>query len=396
MFRAALAISALLIAAPASAQEAGAISSEMSRSGLGPVEARLAALPSPSPDETLALGAVRFLRALEQTLQTRWENGMTADLMGIPVLRLAVPDRPDRPPFDPDTLNRLFGDLLTDLGAARAAFDAVADDSDAALELNLADLWFDIDGDGARSPGESLLEVASAVIRLPRDIIPPTIRFDTADAAWASAYTHLLSAISEIVLAFDPAPQVARVIAASEAMEALGAPAPFRNAMDMQFGREIDIAAMVYFALQTQPDPVRTRAARLHLLDMIADNRVFWTRVAAETDNAAEWIPNDRQTSALGLEFPATLGDRWETVLNDGEALLQGEKLIPHWRLRNAAGINLRKLMENPPPVDIAEWAHGAGLIPYAEAGEPVTADSLNTFSDLVGGDAILFMFVLN
>ncbi len=41
--------------------------------------------------------------------------------------------------------------------------------------------------------------------------IPPdsVIRFDTADVAWLSAYTHFLSAFSETALAFDPEPVVA-------------------------------------------------------------------------------------------------------------------------------------------------------------------------------------------
>ena len=49
----------------------------------------------------------------------------------------------------------------------------------------------------------------------------PTIRFDTADAAWLAAYTHLLAGVSELALAFDPTPQIARVIGVADAAPAL-------------------------------------------------------------------------------------------------------------------------------------------------------------------------------
>lgn len=388
MFRTALAISALLAALPASAQEPGAISLDIAENGLAAAETRIA-----PDDDALGLGAVRFLRAIERTLQTRWQAGMTADLMGIPVLRLPVPDNPE-PVADPEAITRIFEELLVDLTAANEAFDAAG--PDAALTLDLGDLWFDVNMSGTREPGEGVAEVAGMLFMRGGPDIPPVVRFDHADAAWASAYAHLLSGVSELILAFDPATQVARVGETARTLDALGAPSPYVNALDMQFSREVDLAAIIYFAVQTQPDAARIARARTHFLDMIADNRLFWSRVAEETDNAAEWIPNDRQSSATGMDFPHGLGDQWAAVLDDGEALLNGEKLIPHWRMRSGAGINLKKLMENPPPVDVAEWAHGVGLVPYAEAGERVNSASLRAFEELVGGDALFYMIVVN
>ena len=388
-------LAALFLALPAIAQGETELSAEIATTGLAQTEARLTALTAPSSDETLALGAVRFLRAVERTLQTRWQSGMSASLMGLPVLRLPVPPNPAAE-FDPAVVNRLFEDLLADLDRARATLDAVDAGSEASLRLDLADVWFDVNDNGVRETEEGLANIAAGILMLRPDMTLPVVRFDVADAAWASAYTHLLSAVAEVVLAFDPAPQVARVAAASRAMQDLGAPSPYANAMEMQFGGEIDLAASIYFSLQTQPDPTRTRAARQHLLDMVAANRAFWSRVASETDNDAEWIPNDRQTSAIGLEFPEGLGARWTAVLDDAEALLRGEKLIPFWRMRTGAGINLRRLMDDPGPVDIAEWLHGAGLLPYAEVGDRISPENWAMFEQLVGGESILFVFVLN
>ena len=43
----------------------------------------------------------------------------------------------------------------------------------------------------------------------------PVVRFDTADAAWLSAYAHLVSALAEAVLAYDPTDATARMMAAT-------------------------------------------------------------------------------------------------------------------------------------------------------------------------------------
>ena len=83
-------------------------------------------------------------------------------------------------------------------------------------------------------------------------------------------------------------------------------------------------------------------------------------------------------------------------VLGDAEALLNGDKLIPHWRLRGGAGLNLKRMFEDPVPVDLAEWIHGIGLLRYAEAGERVAPDSWLDFERLVRGDSLMFVVFLN
>jgi hypothetical protein len=164
----------------------------------------------------------------------------------------------------------------------------------------------------------------------------------------------------------------------------------------MMFGRQVDRLAMVWFALQQQPDPALTRAARDHLLAMVAANRRFWALVEAETDNRAEWVPNDRQTSALGIDMPPGTGAAWQAVLADAEALLTGRKLIPHWRLGPGAGINLARMFDDPAPVDIASWAQGSGILPWAEPGPRLTPEAWRAFTRIVGGDSVLFAVLLN
>jgi hypothetical protein len=398
MVRSTIAALYLLAACPGMAQDAAGISARLASDGLAPTEAYLAGLADPDPTERFALGGVRFLRAIETTLQTRWRLGINADRTELPVLRLPVPANPSPDPFTPDAIEALFAALIDDLTTARAPLLTIADGDAVDLPIAILDLWFDININGARDPGEGLTEVAGTALtgRAMRVIDNPVLRFDTADAAWLAAYTHFLSAFGELVLAFEPTAQIDRVSRASRQMDELAAGSGFSNALDMQFGQQVDRLAMIYFALRQQPDPVHTRAAWTHMLDMIASNRVFWTRVAQETDNAGEWVPNDAQDQGLGLPGPKGTGARWLAVLDDAEALLQGTRLIPHWRLRQGAGINLKSLLENPVPVDLAEWAHGIGLLPFAEEGTRISQDNWWAFERLMRGDSMLFVVFLN
>jgi len=79
-----------------------------------------------------------------------------------------------------------------------------------------------------------------------------------------------------------------------------------------------------------------------------------------------EFIPNDRQSSALGFDFPQGIGDSWLEVLKDAEDVLTGDLLLPHWRLGDTAGLNLDLLLNDPPNIDIIGLFHGYSLAPYA------------------------------
>lgn len=397
MFKILFAIAALS-ATPAFAQKPPEIAAMLARDGLEQTQAVLDALPDRDATQTFALGAVQFLRGIERTLQTRWRMGINAERSELPVLRLPVPPNPNPEPFTADLIETLFEDLITDLDAARAPLLTIGDDDVVNFPIAISDLWFDINMNGMRNDGEGVAQIAGLVLTGRGGTLEPlpVLHFDTADAAWLAAYTHFLSAFGELVLAFEPSDQVARILDASTLMDGMAADTPYPNAFDYMFGQQIDRAAMIYFALQHQPVPAHTRAAHDHLLQMIAQNRVMWTRVAAETDNTGEWIPNDAQDQGLGLPVPDGTGDRWLAVLGEAQALLDGTKLVPHWRFREGAGINLKKLMYDPVPVNLAEWVHGVGLLPFAETGTRVTTDVWRDFERLVQGNTLLFVAFLN
>lgn len=385
----------LLLSASAAVAQGFDVSKSIAETGLAATEARLSA---DDPTARFALGGVRFLRAIEATLQTRWRLGINAERTQLPILRLPVPANPTPDPFTPDAITNLFTSLITDLANVRAPLLEIGDSDAVDLPITITDLWFDVNMNGTRDPAESVTDIGGlAMTGRPVTVNDaPVIHFDTADAAWLAAYTHFLTGFAQLVLAFDPTDSIARVNESSDKMNLLAADTPYLNALDMQFGRDLDRVAMIYFALQQQPDPTHTRAAHSAFLGMIAQNRVFWDRVAQETDDLGEWVPNDTQQQALGLPVPKGTGARWQAVLADAEDLLNGTKLIPYWRLREGAGLNMRKLFENPVPVDLAEWVQGVGLLPFAEEGNRVSPENWRAFERMLRGDTMLFVFFLN
>lgn len=374
-------------------------SAMIAQNGLRATEAALVARANLTPDDLFALGGLRFLGAIETALQTRYRSGMAgglAEMTNIPILRLPIPENPAPEPFDPAIIATLFTAVTQDMDAARAALNQIGDDEAVGVVINTDDLWFDINMNGTRDDCEGVLDITGQGLD---PFGPPlngiTVRFDTADAAWLSAYAHLLSGLSETVLAFDPTEAITATLASVAAMEAFGRPAPDPWGMG-DFGQYADMAAIIIGALEVQPDPARTGAAHAHLKDMIAGNRTFWSRVALETDNEAEWIPNKNQQSALPIAFPPDTGARWQAVLADAEALLNGNLLIPHWRIGENAGINLARLFQDPPEVDIVGMIQGETLVPYMEQGRRIDSNSLMLFDQLMQGNAGLYMVILN
>ncbi len=385
-----------LVATPLAAET---ISEEIGRTGLAPTETRLAALSDPTNEDLFALAGLRFLGGVEAALQLRWQTGVNADWSELPILRLPIPENPEARAFQAADFTALITGLDADMKAARQALTQLGD-KPFALPIRMSDLWFDINTNGTRDEGEGIAQVTGMALGGGRGmgmaVEDPVITFDTADAAWLSAYTHFLSGFASTALAYDPEPAIQRILDSSAAIYALWGDTPPDNAMDMMFGRQVDRIAMVLTALSKTPDKALAQDAYDHFLSMITDNRRFWSLVTLESDNTGEWVPNDKQTSGLGLPMPPGTGDRWQAVLADAEKVLTGQLLMPHWRFGAEAGINLKRAFEDPPAVDLVTWIQGEGLLRYAEKGPRMTGAAWRDFESFVQGDAMLFAVFLN
>ena len=149
-------------------------------------------------------------------------------------------------------------------------------------------------------------------------------------------------------------------------------------------------------ALRQQPDIGHAQSARHHWLEMIAANQRFWAAVEDETDNDREWIPNDRQQSALPVTVDPGAGAAWLRVLEEAEAVLTGRLLVPHPMLPKGTGINLAAWFDAPGPVDLMAWVQGVGAYPFLARGPRISALSWRRFSDLAQGRAGTFALWFN
>ena len=247
-------------------------------------------------------------------------------------------------------------------------------DEEFGVTVNVSQARMDLDGDGAVATNEMLLASLGRPLGLPThnsDGSDVVIRFDRADAAWLRGYTHFLSGILEILTAYDwmpvwnqcahevfsnpqPVPPIALHSAAGERGN-------MRQAADF-------IAAIHEMRLElTHPDGLRQ--ARDDFRAMIGCSRTCWERILAETDDDHEWLPAPAQTGPGGAKVAAQQIEGWQQVLNELEAILNGDKLLPHWRVKPGEGINLDKLVQAPPRLDPVLLIQGSALIPYLQEG---------------------------
>lgn len=378
-------------------------SARIAADGLARTAAAIEALPAPSPEDRFALGGVRFLAGVETMLQSRWSVGQGDAIHFLPVFRIPLPPNPTAEPFDPAMIETMLTALLADMDATREALAAIPEGQKLRIDIRLQDLWFDVNGSNTPDPAESLLDMTSPALQtqaaeVPGDVASlPAVTFDSADAAWLSGYAHLLSATAELVLAFSPTEPIRRVHEQRVLMNEDGLVGPLDLAFagpEGDFRTEADALAMAILSLRQQPLPERTRAARDHLLSMMADNRRFWALANAETDDRQEWIPNDRQTAALGTDFPEGIDVAWQDVLSDAGKLLTGELLVPIWQ--PGFGFDLGGWLEDPGPVDLVEWLHGMGMRPWIRRGPLISGENWAIFERLASGNAPLFAVWIN
>src|SRR4051794_17033267 len=332
-------------------------------------ESALAALVAEDPTNTDAqfgLGVIRFFQAIEHLSQALYRYGLQSpQSFMVPVLRLPVPVNPNPQSITYDDFRQLLQAYVTDLALAQDTLAAIGS-SDVELVLDLKKIRYDGNGDGIVTDDERLPAVIAHVRGTPEQNLPSslTFAFDTGDVFWLRAYCHVMMAFGEFFLAYDwhesfdvsfyhffPAMQ-----------------SPFRDALKPPSGSMNDeiapIADLVSFLHIRWPvsEPARLIDVRAHLKQAVALSRQSWQSIEAETDDDREWIPNASQTTPFLLVNAERIA-AWYQVLDEADAILDGKKLVPHWRLQQ--GINLRRVFEEPQPFALVLWITGPAALPY-------------------------------
>ncbi len=344
----------------------------------GRIRDGLAAYASPAGNgERFSLGMLQAIDGLQQFVAGFNKLGINPELArsGIPFFRVVVPSEQPVPGegTTPEQVAALFGNLRASLRKANATLTAV-DGKDFGVPVNVSQARMDINGDGTVNTNELLMASIGRSMRISaRDMAGQdlVIRFDSADAAWLKGYTHFLSGVLDILMAYDWMPvwnQCAHLVFSNpKPIPPIAQHAAIGNRRDM--GQWLDfIAALHDMRLELiQKDGLRR--ARDEFRGMISSSRVCWQRVLAETDDEHEWLPGPTQTGPGGAKITAQQIEGWQLVLNELESILQGQKLLPHWRIKAGEGINVEKFVNSPPRLDMVLLIQGSAFIPYLEEG---------------------------
>lgn len=389
------------VASPGAASEAQVLTTSYLEAGrLDAGEAALAELVAREPanaDAQFGLGVIRFFQAVERLSRGLYRYGLQPPQSFMaPVLRMPVPENPHPQPITYDDFRQLLQGYVTDLASAEATLAAVGD-RDVELVLDFRKIRYDSDGDGTASGDERLTAVIARVTLTPEDELPSalTFAFDTGDVYWLRAYCHVMMAFGEFFLAYDWHESFdVSFFHFFPAMES-----PFRDALDQsggsmsaEFGSVADLISFLHIRWPLH-EPVRLSDARGHLKQAIALSRQSWQAIEEETDDDREWIPNAHQTNPF-LVVDAKRITAWMQVLDEADAILDGEKLVPHWRFQQ--GFNLRRVFEEPQDFDLVLWMTGPAALPYLEEGPVSTPEEWAHMIEAFEGSFGLFALWVN
>ena len=411
------------------------------------------------PQAQFALGAAQFLVAVENLghglhrhgLQTEYKmEPMMGGVGELPILRLPVPPNPNPTPVTYVALRGVLKQFVDDLAVAESTLSKVGL-AEFDLPLDLAKIRLDFDGDGLGSERESLLYTLNAVVGQVQPDSGYLVDFDQSDAPWLQGYCHLLSAMSEFPLGHDwqavfdttfhnlfPDSNLAsseltreteKLLASlhrffdekgnppqypekppgmpweewrSIQKEFLNSPDYYRwqaysqETESIWIGSIADLITFVHLFNWPVVEPERIASSRHHLLSMIELSRENWVRIRAETDNAREWLPNEHQTGIFtNMRVDADVVNGWMFFLDEFEAVLQGDRLVPHWRIFER-GINIRRMLEEPRTFDPVLIAQGSAVLPYLQEGDMITKDTVETIFDIFGGGFLAYFLWFN
>lgn len=350
--------------------------------------ANLEAMQDGDPVAAYAAGSLQFFVALEKLGAGLHRHGFESpQSFMVPLMRLPVPDNPNPEPLDYEGFRKLLADFHDAMAKSAATLAKVPAGADIGLEVDLYKLGIDLNEDGNIAPDESAAAIMAALANsgMPTDGAPPplTFRFDRADGYWLQGYANFLMAQADFWLAhdfksaFDQSFQMLFPRARLPMQDML---VPLDNNNGSIFSSEWRIADFISFVhlINWQVvEPERSKAARAELLEMIRLSREDWKAIRAETDNDREWLPGPQQTGAnllTGMEVTEEQVQAWHAALQMAEDLLEGRKLLPHFRFADK-GINMKKFFEEPQTFDLVLSLTGPGVVPYLEKGDILSSD---------------------
>jgi hypothetical protein len=327
------------------------------------------------------LGMVQFVRGVERLMQSLHKYGLRSHENFVPFLRLPAPRNVEPEELSYKAMRGIFESLEKDLKKAEATLAKIKS-KDAKVPVHIALIRFDFNGDGKAEEDETLWKVYEKLTRggaIGEGIAKGFyIAFDRADVHWLRGYCHLLMGMTDFVLAHDWKDSFERT--AQLFFKSPDSPfaylrrtkePPRRGWFDAE--RIADVVAFVHMIRFKVIEPQRMKSSLAHLEAVVQQSRECWKYAEAETDDDHEWIPNAKQTGVIpGMKVTPEMIAGWKEFLDEADAILKGKKLVPHWRVKDGRGINLRKVFTEPRQFDLVLWIQGSAAAPYLERG-PMT-----------------------
>jgi hypothetical protein len=224
-----------------------------------------------------------------------------------------------------------------------------------------------------------------------------SVTFDTADIYWMRGYSRFISAFAQFMLAHDFEPTFQKTfhlffpsagLATGDLLERNRSQAPYAD------GEIGDAVAFIHLVSWPVSDSARLTNVRERLLAMADMSRKSWAAARSETDNEREWLPNAKQTQAItGSTNSDDVINGWLAVMDEFAAILDGRKLLPHWRFDK--GMNVKRMFEEQKTFDLVLLVAGTDAVHFLEDG-PISSSAdwnnlMATFQGNFLGYAIWF-----
>ncbi len=358
---------------------------------------------TPSSKTKAAQGILLFVAAVEQLGQSLHRHGLETTnggvMMQLPILRMPVEPNPNPEPLDYPKYRAILQTLFDNLAKADAALQAGAE-GDVKLSIDLLKVRADINSDGKAGENESLGAILEVLTRRaePQPLPDLSFTFDKADILWLRGYIQFITAAAQFGLSVDFEESFNKTAhayfprAGLPMQEELVRPAQTMGFIDNSFG---DGLAMIHLMNWQVTDPERLKDVRLRLKTLAQLSRESWAAARAETDNDNEWLPNAKQTSKLAAApVDDAIIDGWLLVMDEFESVLDGKKLMPHWRFEK--GFNVKRFFEESKRIDAVLILAGVDAIPFLETGTISTSAGWNNLARVFGGNFLGYAIWFN
>jgi hypothetical protein len=290
--------------------------------------------------------------------------------------------------------------FVSDLDTADASLAKLGDE-ELKLPVDIASLRIDFNADGKPGNQESIAAILVELMGPPSDpavLNQMKVNFDTADIYWMRGYSRFLSAFAQFLLAhdfhetFDKTFHLFFPAAGLATGDKLAANRTAMPYADAEIG---DLVAFVHLLNWPVVDPARLSDVRVRLLDMTKLSAMSWAAARRETDDDLEWLPNGRQKGALtGEPLNDEVIDGWLKVMSETGAVLDGRKMLPHWRFDR--GMNIKRYFAESKRFDLVLLAAGTDAVTYLDDGPVSDSATWNELMSTLRGNFLGYALWFN